>query len=272
MPRRDRPTLAALEERFHRLVTAPVPVGAALPGAGLGPGDVDAWFLGDDRLDAIGRLDIYANMYFFRLRDALAEIYPRLSALVGDDGFHDLVTDYLVACPPAHPSIDRAGARLPGFVAGHELARARPWLADLAAVEWAMTELHGGPDATPLGLSELRAIAPEELGDVRLGLVPCHALVRSSHAIDTLLSEGTADGAADPAAAATTIAVWRPGLVVQRRALSAIEAPLLERLAAGATVAEVCEAVAVMVGDEAAVATAFECLARWSGEGQLVRA
>jgi hypothetical protein len=258
------PTLRELEARFHRLVTAPVPVGEALPALGLERADVEAWFLGDDRLDAIRRLDIYANMYFFRLRDVLAEQFPRVAAAVGPDEFHNLITSYLVACPPGHPSIERAGARLPGYLAGHALAAERPWLADLAAVEWAEDELHRGPDATPLAPSDLASVPPEELGDVRLGLIPCHALVASTHAI-----EPEPDG--EPAAEPTTILVWRPALAVRRRALAPLEAALLPLVARGATVAELCEAVAASVGDDAAVATAFEHLARWTGEGLLVR-
>src|SRR5262249_9445657 len=146
--------------------------------------DVDAWFLGDARLDAVGRLDIYGHMYFFRLRDVLAEQFPRVAAALGEDGFHDFVTDYLVACPPGHPSIERAGARLPGFLAGHAFAAGRPWLAEVAAVEWAEAELHGGPDAKTLAPADLAAIPPEELGELRLELIPCHAFVRSSHAIE----------------------------------------------------------------------------------------
>jgi hypothetical protein len=260
------PTLRELQDRFYRLVTAPVPVADALPAAGLGRADVDAWFLGDDRLDAVARLDVYGNMYFVRLRDVLAQIFPRLAELVGADGFHALVGDYLAACPPAHHSIDRAGARLPGFIAGHPVVDGRPWLADLAAVEWAENELHDGPDAAPLAIETLRATPPDELGDLRLGLIPCHARVRSGHDIGPIVS-----GAGDPPAPTpTTIAIWRPALTVKRRALGALEAPLIERVAAGLTVAELCEEVAARVGDDEAVATAFECLARWAGEGQLL--
>jgi hypothetical protein len=170
MRHRDAPRLGALQERFYRLMTAPVSVARALPDAGLERRDVDAWFLGDERLDAVARLDLYANMYFFRIRDVLRELFPRLVAIVRDDAFHNLITDYLVACPPAHFSIPRAGARLPGFVAGHALGLERPWLAHLAAVEWATEDLHDGPDATPLDHEALRAVSPAEIGELRLGL------------------------------------------------------------------------------------------------------
>jgi hypothetical protein len=93
--------------------------------------------------------------------------------------------------------------------------------------------------------------------------------VTSTHAIDRLLVDAPA---ADPPAVPTTIAVWRPGLEVRRRALGPLEASLFERLARGLTVAELCELVADAVGDEEAVSTAFEHLGRWVAEGQLCAA
>jgi hypothetical protein len=262
------PTLRELQTRFQRLVTAPVPVAEALAAAGLERADVEAWFLGDERLDAVARLDIYGHMYFFRLRDVLAEIYPRTAALLGADRFHDLIVDYLIACPPAHPSIDRAGARLPGFLAGAAVVAERPWLADLAAVEWAAQVAHDGPDAAPLAPAELAAVAPDDLGDLRLGLVPTFTLHRSTHDLAAIL-----DGADDPPAPTpTTIAVWRPAYAVKRRAVPALEARLLEGLAHGMTVAELCEDIAAAVGEEGAAAAAFAHLSRWCGEGMLVRA
>ena len=47
------------------------------------------------RLDPVQRLDIYANMYFWRLLDILRGDFSAVVAAVGEDAFHNLVTDYL---------------------------------------------------------------------------------------------------------------------------------------------------------------------------------
>ena len=70
---------------------------------------------GDERLDPVQRLDIYANMYFWRLLDILRGDYSALVAVLGDDAFHNLVTDYLLACPSTHPSVRNVGARLADY-------------------------------------------------------------------------------------------------------------------------------------------------------------
>ena len=79
--------------------------------------------MADAKLSAVDRLDVYANMYFFRMLDVLRDDYAKVVAVVGDDAFHNLVTDYLVACRPAHPSLREVGARLPGFLARHPSSR-----------------------------------------------------------------------------------------------------------------------------------------------------
>ncbi len=58
-------------------------------------------------------------MYFFRIRDVLAEQFPGVAAALDEDRFHNLVTDYLVKMPPANPSLKLVGARLPSYLAEH---------------------------------------------------------------------------------------------------------------------------------------------------------
>jgi hypothetical protein len=144
--------LADAQALFHALVTARDDVAAIAARDAEARAAVDAMVVGDERLSAVERLDLYATMYFVRIHDVLRDEYARSVAVLGGEAFHALVTDYLQACPPAHPSLREAGARLPGFVTGHALAADRPWLAELARLERARLEVFDGPDATPLSL------------------------------------------------------------------------------------------------------------------------
>ncbi|MBK8598146.1 MAG: putative DNA-binding domain-containing protein [Holophagales bacterium] len=94
-------------------------------------------FASDERMPAEERLDAYANMYFFRLRDVLAEDFERTAAALGEARWHNLVTDYLLAHPPTRWSLRWAGEALPGFLREHTYGVWRPWLPDVAALEWA---------------------------------------------------------------------------------------------------------------------------------------
>ena len=102
--------LKELESLLYRLITAPSGVAEGLAAErDLGAGGLDAIVLGDDRLSAEARVDIYANMYFYRILDALKEDFPATLAVLGDDNFHNLVTGYLLEYPPTEPSISHCG-------------------------------------------------------------------------------------------------------------------------------------------------------------------
>src|ERR1700730_3510359 len=62
--------LKQLQSLLYRLITAPSGVAEGLAAEReLGAGGLDAIVLGDDRLSSEARVDIYANMYFYRILD-----------------------------------------------------------------------------------------------------------------------------------------------------------------------------------------------------------
>jgi hypothetical protein len=262
--------LADVEARFHDLVTAPESVAATLAARGPGAlGEIEAIVVGDEGLSAVERLDIYANMYFFRIRDVLRDEYAKTAARVGDDAFHDLVTDYLVACPPNHPSLREAGARLPGFLAAHALGASRPWLAELARLERTRLELHDGPDATPLSEEALRRVPADELGALPLRLIPCHALLDARFAVAALWREEK-PVSDPPVQKSETLLVWRSELEVHHRPVDAEETGWLRRLGgAGLRFEAMCEGLAETMPEADAAGRAVALLGRFVADGLL---
>jgi hypothetical protein len=262
--------LADVQARFRALVTAPESVAKTL--ARLGPAardEIDALLAGDARLTAVERLDIYAGMYFFRILDVLRDEYPRTLALLGETAFHNLVTDYLVACPPEHPSLREAGARLPGFLAAHGAGRERPWLVELARLERTRLELVDGPDAPAITLAALEQVPAERFGALRLLRVPSSALLENRFAILPLW-RGSEDAPEVPEARAETVLVWRRrDLDVHHRAIDPEEAECLGRVAAGLSFEDLCARLALGRTDEVAAVRAFELVARWAVDGLL---
>jgi len=258
--------LNELQARFYQLVTAPEGVARTLAARGESASAVLALVRGDGTLSAVERLDIYANMYFFRLLDVLRDDYAKVAAAVGQSAFHDLVTDYLVACPPSHPSIAQAGARLPGFLAGHPLSRERPWLAALAALERTHTDLFDGPDGTPLAMDQLRTLAPEALMALVLRPIPCHRLL----AHDFGLAEVWERPEQAPAQASETLLVWRPDVEVYHRPLEEEERALFARLDGKTSLQALCEAMPGAVDEVAR--SLFNVLGRWVNDGLVERA
>ncbi len=186
-------TLFGAESLFWELITAPEGVRPgleALVRAGKAePAAIESLLGGDDRLAPADRLDIYANMYFFRLLDCLREDFPRLAAALGDQRFHNLATDYLLAHPSANPSLRYLGQRLPGFFAGHALARESACLADLARLEWTRADLFDAADARALGRDDVATLAAGHGGDLPLRAVPAFRLLRLDHDAPALWRE-----------------------------------------------------------------------------------
>jgi hypothetical protein len=259
--------LAGTQTLFWALITAPEGVRPGLDelvrSGDADPGDLDAMIEGSAALSPADRLDIYANMYFFRLLDCLKEDFPKLLEAVGEARFHNLATDYILACPSEHPSLRFVGARLPGFLAGHALGRECPALVDLARLEWTRADLFDTVDAAPLTRAHLAALPQDEAGDVRLRPVPAFALVSLDHDAPRLWremkeraearreSEHTASLAHEQAAACaheqaaaapplpslrprrTHVRVWRQGFTVYHRAIDEDEAASLRALQQG---------------------------------------
>jgi len=282
--------LAELEARFHALVTAPESVAATLAAGGARADDVHELVVGDARLSAVERLEIYANMYFFRIRDVLRDEFRRTASLLGDSAFHDLAVDYLAAVPPRHPSLREVGARLPAFLAAHSVGRVRPWIAELARLERTRLELVDATDAEALTLDRARAMDPAELVELPLGLVPAHAVLENRYTVAPLWRALTAvagENAAEasptargdslpdhlspepPPAVDETLLVWRIGSEIRHRPVDRDERTWLRRLASCATFEQLCELAPPGTPDQVAAAQAYERLGGLIADGLL---
>ena len=241
-----------MQTLFWRLVSAPEGVrkGAAeLTRVGaLESEDLSFLVRPDARLGSTERLDVYADMYFYRLRDCLAEDFPKVAAWIGEARFHNLVTDYLLAQPPTHFSLRELGRALPDFLDAHALSGELPALADLARLEWARVDVFDDADATPLSREALlRSAAPPE--ELALVLIPSARLLSLDVSVLPLWKRLDAPGGRGADADGPHeggeirgVRVWRRGFEVFHRSLPADEECALASLASGgATLAELGE-------------------------------
>jgi len=259
--------LADTQARFHALVTAREDVATIAARDPAVRTSIEAMVAGDARLSAVDRLDVYASMYFVRIHDVLRDELARTAAVLGGEAFHALVTDYLQACPPAHPSLREVGARLPAFLAAHALAADCPWVAELARLERARLEVFDGPDAAPLTIAALRDTAPGRFGALRLRLIPAHRLLAGRFTISETWRAADPSGK-PPHAEPETLIVWRRDVDVFHRAVDADEARWFTRLAGEKEIAfeALCAELGETRSNEEAAARAFELVARWAGE------
>lgn len=225
-----------------------------------------ATFADTPEFDRIARVDVYAQAYFWRLFGVLADHFGMVAWLCGRERFHDLVTDYVLACPSVDPDIRRYGERFPGFVATHAEGARVPGLADAAAIEWAMVRALDAPDEPVATADDLRAVAIEhwpalelraiDTASVHACALPFAALWRAHRREEPVPVE--------PTPAPLDVLVWRQGLDVLHRSLPPAEAAAVRALQDGIRFAELCD----RVGD---APTVVAWLQRWLADG-LVRA
>jgi len=263
--------LKYVQTLLYRLITAPNGVAEGLGAeGGLRSEGLKAIVSGDDRLSPEDRVEIYANMYFYRLLEVLSEDYPATLAVLGETNFHNLITGYLIEYPPNHPSVIGAGKSLAAFLRDHPLRRIFPFLADLASLERAAIDVFCAADAPLLEASELQAVSPDRWGRIKMRRIPATAILKTHWAVAEVLRavEEKRDWQR-PARRSGDILVWRRNSKVEYRELDDRESSALAILSRPIEFQKVCEVLAGDLAEDTAPREIGNTLARWLSEGIL---
>jgi hypothetical protein len=148
--------------------------------------------------DPARRFAVYRNNVVVSLRSALADTFPVVRALAGDDLFAELARGYIRAEPPRSPVLTQYGDGFADWLARCELVAHLPWLSDLARLERARVRAFHAADAPSLAADDIatRLAEPARLPTARLVLQPSLQVVDSAFAIVSLWAAH--QGAAQP--------------------------------------------------------------------------
>jgi hypothetical protein len=169
---------------------------AALLDAGRGvPLGLCAW----NGSDPAPRFAVHRNNVVVSLIQALADGFPVVQQLVGDEFFAAMARAYACAHPPRSPVLAEYGDGFAAWIADFEPAASLPYLPDMARLDRARVRAFHAADALPLSAKALtrHLAAPQQLAQARLGLHPSLAVVRSAWAVASLWAAHQSD---DPAA------------------------------------------------------------------------
>jgi len=270
-----------VQRRLWRLITEPEGVQAALAAEGDASGAALATLLRGDRgLAAADRVAVYANAYFVRIHACLRDDYGALARTLGPDAFHDLVKTYLMAHPPARPSLRHAGARLAEHLDTEPFrsifGRRCVYAADLARLEWAILEAFDAVDGSVLARETLAGLPPEAWGELRFDTTPSLQLLALAWPVNSIrerydAEDDDATWAEPPALSpeSTHVRVWRNEERVRYRAISKLEADALAAVQRGEPFGALCERLAGAVGDAEAAPRAAGLLEAWLTAGLL---
>jgi hypothetical protein len=216
------------------------------------------------------RLAIYADAYRLRLLEVLADDYPGLKAMAGQRKFRRLAQAYIESHPSTHFNARWYGRHLADFLRTSAPWPTQPALAEMAALEWAMTLVFDAPDDAVASVDAAAAIPPRHWGHLRPALHRAVALVPLSWTVAEIrkaVDRGTPLPRARRLRAPRTWLVWRKDLTVYYRPAAVDEARALDAAGRGATFAQICDGLAAHMAPARVALRAAVLLRRWLEAG-----
>ncbi len=146
--------------------------------------------------DPASRFAVYRNNVQSSLINALADAYPVVTQLVGDEFFRAMAALYVRRFPPTSAVLSDYGHDFADFIGGFPPAAGVPYLADVARLERLRVTAYHAADACPVPLAQLAtAMAePQTLGQLRLELHPSLGLLNSPYPVVDVWAAHQGDG------------------------------------------------------------------------------
>jgi hypothetical protein len=187
------------------------------------------------------RFGVYRNNVTVGLAGALAESFPAVQRLVGEEFFRAMAITYARAEPPRSPIMAAYGASFPDFIARFDPAASLPYLADVAHIEQAWVEAYHAADVDQFDPAAFASVPPDVLPHLRLQLHPSMRIVRSAYAALSIWRCNTEADSVEPLEdidVPEDALILRPEAEVEVRAIAPGGARFLAELLAGQTVLE----------------------------------
>lgn len=207
------------------------PAQALIPQAAVAANRV---LVANPRLDAAGMLDVYNGGYLARLVEVLQGDYGAVQHVLGEDAFRQLIARYLEKHPSRHSNLNVLGRHLPKFVRGQRSLPQRPFLAELATLELAVSITFDAPEFTALATDAMAAVPQDRWDRVRFTANPSVQLYAFPFPVDAFYQawkEG--NPIAVPKPEPSWLLVYRKDDRVWRQRLVRSAYRVLQRLCAG---------------------------------------
>ena len=197
------------------------------------------------------RFNVYRNNVYSSLIDVVQARFPVVRDWSGTSFSAPWRGSMSSRSRRARPCCCAMAKAFPTFVAGFAPAGSVPYLADMAALEWAWHAAYHAADAAPVPLEELASVA-DHAGGVVLKLHPSLGLVTSAYPIVTIYElheEGNEPPQTKLEAQGEDALVLRPHLEVEIRRLPTGAVIFIETIRDGGSIGEAVEAALTIVPD-----------------------
>jgi hypothetical protein len=139
----------------------------------------------NDRLTSVERLQIYNQVYWYRILSSLAEDFPGLRAIIGQENFDRLLVAYLTECPSQSFTLRNLGSRLETWLGEHpEFAGKNQRIAlDMVRLEWADIDVFDSEELPKISEGDLATLGEDPV----FNLQPYLRLLELAYPVDDLL-------------------------------------------------------------------------------------
>lgn len=210
-------------------------------------------------------LSVYHHAYRAQLVECLRETFEKLHKWLGDDAFSSAARAHINGHPPHDWTLGAYGE-------GFDLTLARlypddPEVAEMAWLEWALSEAFSGPDAIALSAD---SVASVDWDNACLEFAPTVRMGKATTnvgAIWSALSAGSVPPAATSLPVTAGMLVWRQDYSPGFRTIDEGEWVALERMMSGTTFGELCFTYVEKLGVQDGVNRAGMLLGQWLHDG-----
>lgn len=155
------------------------------------------------------RYAVYRNNVAVSLREALAQGFPAIVSLLGQENFDHVARAYLRAHPPDSPVMMRYGAGFPDFLAALPQLAQLPYLACVARLDLGLRQSYHAADSDGMDPACLQGLDEARLARTGVALAPSLVLLRSPYPVASLRAYALGESTAKPAARAEDVAILR---------------------------------------------------------------
>lgn len=231
--------------------------------------DMQGQVVSTPQASAAERVKVYVEAYRLRLLEVLQDNYTGLHGLLGDEEFDRLGRAYIHTHPSTHPSVRWFSRHLEDFLRGTEPYTEHPYLAEMAAFEWAQGLVFDATDEPSARLETLATVPPEAWAGLHFSL---HAAVRRlslewnvPQVWQTLEAGETPELLKSDTPSSWLL--WRAELLTHWRSLNADETWALTAVAEGRNFGELCEGLCQWHDASEVAMQAASFLKRWIMDG-----
>jgi len=224
----------------------------------------------DEKVGAEKRMNIYHNAYRASLAGVLADHFERVYRYIGDAQFNEVARAYIANYPSKVRNLRYYGESFPAFLS--KCHPRDPELAELAQIDWHLRYAFDAADEKSLDAVRIGALG-EEWTTTSLSLHPTATLMRAQYNIIAIWTALDRDDDVPDCTALTEalpILVWRNEMQPHFRSLSHDEATALALLEDGTSFDHICEHIAEISDENAAIETLSRWLALWLADGVII--